>query len=60
MGTAENPVDGQEAAADLDELFEFLLAVRADGRDIGPDKLKFAMMNFYSDHGAYDGPPPTP
>ncbi|EJN59908.1 ATP-dependent DNA helicase [Halogranum rubrum] len=28
--------------------------------DIGPDKLKFAMMNFYTDHDAYDGPPPTP
>ena len=28
--------------------------------DIGPDKLKFAMMNFYTDHAAYDGPPPKP
>ncbi|SEO59903.1 DNA excision repair protein ERCC-2 [Halogranum amylolyticum] len=28
--------------------------------DIGPDKLKFAMMNFYTDHDAYDGQPPTP
>ncbi len=28
--------------------------------DIGPEKLKFAMLNFYTDHGAYDGPPPQP
>ncbi|WP_343203200.1 ATP-dependent DNA helicase [Halorarum halophilum] len=28
--------------------------------DIRPDKLKFAMMNFYSDHDAYSGSPPEP
>ncbi|WP_226042559.1 ATP-dependent DNA helicase [Natrinema sp. DC36] len=28
--------------------------------DIGPDKLKFAMRNFYGDHEAYDGEPPAP
>ncbi len=28
--------------------------------DIGPEKLKFAMLNFYTDHDAYDGPPPEP
>ncbi|MFC6786944.1 ATP-dependent DNA helicase [Halobaculum halobium] len=28
--------------------------------DILPEKLKFAMLNFYTDHGAYDGPPPEP
>ncbi|MDQ2073856.1 ATP-dependent DNA helicase [Haloarcula sp. H-GB4] len=28
--------------------------------DIGPEKLKFAMLNFYQDMGAYDGPPPKP
>ena len=28
--------------------------------DVGPEKLKFAMLNFYSDHDAYDGPPPQP
>ncbi|MFC7069869.1 ATP-dependent DNA helicase [Halobaculum lipolyticum] len=28
--------------------------------DIGPEKLKFAMLNFYTDHAAYDGPPPEP
>ncbi|WP_254762668.1 ATP-dependent DNA helicase [Natrinema marinum] len=28
--------------------------------DIGPDKLKFAMRNFYGDHDAYDGEPPAP
>ena len=28
--------------------------------DIDPDKLKFAMLNFYSDVDGYDGSPPTP
>jgi len=28
--------------------------------DIGPEKLKFAMLNFYSDVDGYDGDPPTP
>ncbi|MBX0349436.1 ATP-dependent DNA helicase [Haloarcula pellucida] len=28
--------------------------------DIGPEKLKFALLNFYQDLGAYDGPPPKP
>ena len=28
--------------------------------DIDPAKLKFAMLNFYGDHDAYDGPPPEP
>ena len=28
--------------------------------DIRPGKLKFAMMNFYSDHDAYQGSPPQP
>ncbi|QLG51240.2 ATP-dependent DNA helicase [Natrinema halophilum] len=28
--------------------------------DIDPEKLKFAMMNFYGDHDAYDGEPPSP
>ncbi|WP_435320008.1 ATP-dependent DNA helicase [Haloarchaeobius sp. TZWSO28] len=28
--------------------------------DIKPEKLKFAMMNFYQDMEAYDGPPPQP
>jgi len=28
--------------------------------DIGPEKLKFAMRNFYGDHEAYDGEPPAP
>ncbi|MWV63583.1 ATP-dependent DNA helicase [Halorubrum sp. JWXQ-INN 858] len=33
---------------------------RAELLDIAPEKLKFAMLNFYSDHDAYDGPPPKP
>jgi len=28
--------------------------------DVEPEKLKFAMLNFYGDHDAYDGDPPTP
>ncbi len=28
--------------------------------DIEPEKLKFAMLNFYGDHGAYDGDTPSP
>ncbi|OLZ42246.1 helicase [Natrinema saccharevitans] len=28
--------------------------------DIDPAKLKFAMLNFYGGHDAYDGEPPTP
>ena len=28
--------------------------------DVDPEKLKFAMLNFYGDHDAYDGDPPTP
>jgi DNA excision repair protein ERCC-2 len=28
--------------------------------DVGPEKLKFAMLNFYTDHDAYDGSPPSP
>ncbi|MEA1930858.1 MAG: ATP-dependent DNA helicase [Euryarchaeota archaeon] len=28
--------------------------------DIDPEKLKFAMLNFYTDHAAYDGEPPKP
>ncbi|ELZ45317.1 DEAD_2 domain protein [Halorubrum coriense DSM 10284] len=28
--------------------------------DVDPAKLKFATLNFYQDHDAYDGPPPSP
>jgi DNA excision repair protein ERCC-2 len=28
--------------------------------DIAPEKLQFAMLNFFTDHDAYDGEPPTP
>ncbi|MFC4549560.1 MULTISPECIES: ATP-dependent DNA helicase [Halorussus] len=33
---------------------------RSEMLDIGPEKLKFAMLNFFSDNDAWDGPPPTP
>ncbi|MFB6154860.1 MAG: ATP-dependent DNA helicase [Haloferacaceae archaeon] len=28
--------------------------------DVAPSKLKFAMLNFYTDHDAYEGEPPSP
>jgi DNA excision repair protein ERCC-2 len=28
--------------------------------DVDPEKLKFTLLNFYQEHGAYEGPPPTP
>jgi DNA excision repair protein ERCC-2 len=33
---------------------------RAELVDVAPEKLKFAMLNFYADHDAYDGAPPSP
>jgi DNA excision repair protein ERCC-2 len=33
---------------------------RGEMVDIDPEKLKFALLNFYQDMGAYDGPPPKP
>ena len=33
---------------------------REELTDVDPEKLKFAMLNFYSDHDAYDGDPPRP
>ncbi|XVH32775.1 ATP-dependent DNA helicase [Haloferacaceae archaeon DSL9] len=33
---------------------------RAELIDIDPTKLRFAVLNFYADHGAYDGEPPRP
>jgi DNA excision repair protein ERCC-2 len=33
---------------------------RGELLDLDPEKLKFAMLNFYGDHDAYDGAPPEP
>ena len=33
---------------------------RAELLDVAPEKLKFAMLNFYRDHDAYGEEPPTP
>ncbi|MBX0295928.1 ATP-dependent DNA helicase [Haloarcula nitratireducens] len=33
---------------------------RSEMVDVAPDKLKFALLNFYQDMQAYDGPPPKP
>jgi len=35
-------------------------AEREELLDVGPEKLKFAMLNFYTDLDAYDGSPPRP
>jgi len=39
---------------------EFPPEERDEFIDVAPAKLKFAMLNFYTDHDAYDGSPPTP
>jgi len=33
---------------------------RSEHIDIEPEKLKFAMLNFYTDMDAWDGEPPSP
>ena len=33
---------------------------RSELVDVAPEKLQFGMLNFYRDHDAYDGPPPSP
>ena len=33
---------------------------RAEMVDIDPEKLRFGLLNFYQEQGAYDGSPPTP
>jgi DNA excision repair protein ERCC-2 len=33
---------------------------RAEFVDLRPEKVKFSMLNFFSDHEAYDGAPPRP
>jgi DNA excision repair protein ERCC-2 len=33
---------------------------RAELIDVNPEKLKFAMLNFYREHGAWNGDPPEP
>ncbi len=34
--------------------------LRAELVDVAPEKLKFALLNFYQSHDAYDGTPPAP
>ncbi len=49
--------------ADLDEYSvypSFPAEERSEHIDIAPEKLKFAMLNFYGDMDAYDGEPPSP
>ncbi|AHF98405.1 helicase [Halostagnicola larsenii XH-48] len=38
----------------------FPIEEREELIDIDPEKLKFAMLNFYADHDRYDGDPPEP
>jgi len=38
----------------------FPIEERKELTDIAPEKLKFALLNFYTDHDTYDGDPPQP
>jgi DNA excision repair protein ERCC-2 len=38
----------------------FPVEERAELIDVAPEKLRYALLNFYTDHDAYDGEPPTP
>ncbi|MUW16049.1 ATP-dependent DNA helicase, partial [Halorubrum sp. CBA1125] len=38
----------------------FPIEEREELIDVDPEKVKFAMLNFYGDHDAYDGAPPDP
>jgi DNA excision repair protein ERCC-2 len=59
-------VDRRYTARAADALGEYSVhdAFPAEEReelvDVDPDKLQFAMLNFYQDLDAYDGDPPTP
>ena len=55
--------DRRYTAADMGKYSvrgSFPLEEREELIDVDPEKLKFAMLNFYRDHDAYDGPPPDP
>ena len=56
-------VDRRYTAADMGEYSvrgTFPEEERAELVDVQPDKLKFAMLNFYRERGVWDGDPPTP
>jgi DNA excision repair protein ERCC-2 len=38
----------------------FPMEERAELIDVAPEKLRYALLNFYTDHDTYDGEPPTP
>jgi len=59
-------LDRRYAASAADDLAKYSVhetfppEEREEMIDLAPEKLKFAMMNFYQDHDRYDGGPPTP
>jgi DNA excision repair protein ERCC-2 len=56
-------IDRRYTAADMGEYSvreTFPKEERAELIDVNPEKLKFAMLNFYGEHGAWDGDPPAP
>jgi len=53
----------ERASAEMDEYAvrgSFPPEERAEMIDVEPEKLKFGLLNFYSDMDAWDGDPPTP
>ncbi|MFB6227838.1 MAG: ATP-dependent DNA helicase [Halobacteriales archaeon] len=56
-------IDQRYTAADMGEYSvreTFPEEERAELIDVNPAKLKFAMLNFYGDHDAWEGDPPAP
>ena len=56
-------IDRRYTAADMGEYSvrgSFPEEERAELIDVAPDKLSFALLNFYGEHGAYGGDPPEP
>jgi DNA excision repair protein ERCC-2 len=59
-------VDERYTASNADELDEYSVyrtfpsEERAEMIDVGPGKLKYAMLNFSTDMDAWDGTPPEP
>ena len=51
---------GREAMGKYSVRETFPAEERAELVDVAPEKLKYAMLNFYTDHDAYGGDPPTP
>jgi len=56
-------IDRRYTAADMGEYSvrgTFPEEERSELIDVEPEKLRFALLNFYGEHGAWDGDPPAP